>query len=1248
MHAFPFIAIRDHPFSTMTTLTSATAELRHLLTIPPASLPRELHPNRMAVAHAVFEHIRDTGDEQFLFLRCLLENTSSSSTSSSFEEEELMFHCITGVRQVSIFRWSEYSTAFLRALRVYFMLLGHARFASSRTCRVSSYITSTALWKRGWDTHGEVENNNKNVVSHKEQSLMESMLVWSNQQNIPFVQLHTPKDLFDYLETLFRLSPLEAAMFLDCLVCEFGSKSSVSYRLPLEFHKHAHRHFEKQGGLLQSLRYALLSLSQWSSSESTLSSSSPAAAAALYAVVQLTADILGWEFGLAAWDAGALGAASATAARSGALIRPPIEWKEYLVGHSSTSTDWCQILLAAHDHYRHEHTTELAHNIRQLIIQFASLSGCIFANKDEQKHYASKLCDGTWKLLELCTNPVQPESSELSDVLQLVSRIISNFRLSTLAESSSFPLLLQRLTSIANALLVDHVQECEMARGDVDAMEHHDWREEVLSLILECAVWLCEDPWLLYSGTEESRRNAQRSMSTCIGPLFESFVRCRTRMAALEEHHRMTRDDEDDIIDEIQEEIMETNMEEEICAISAVGRLHLSAALSSLTLLLSSTVPQLQSIWKNNANRGESITPDVSALLEQSRLLTIFVGHLLTDNNEGESPCIPEAVLLACKENENVADEISSTVQALLQFADFQAKKIVMDPSNVRLSPLLAKSFLWFLIRWAPTYLYPRDVVGDSNASNRLVLQWSNTESVGSVVSFCINLCLTYQCFWPQERAVQEHAAKLLLALAKRGGIIRSVMVSSPSFHELVRFHVLTAGIRQSIATEEFNANIQSKSGTTLSENSAKMLRGYKRLPYEDKARILSFILVTCSDKDNEVSNSLLMDALKSVQDALSSLTSALVNRHIQAEDIHAREMACLCVEMFDGIAHASEMSYPERICQFITVHLSQLSGLMVYYSSDLSVCESLLRFFRDYAAEFTVYLDRNQSLVLFNACSELLKSYSANHCSTREIKKLSLQSSAEAKAAEEQAYNDILCVIQLLINLGAKDYIDACSSAQEGLESSQVTDVIFFGLQQILPLMTQGLLQYPTLCAYFFDLVGFMIDTYPERTCTLPRDLFQTFLESILFGMSHHDCNVAKSSLHGLASLAREHLDSGSLRQHLEHTPDMMDRCSRRLLAEVVFQTVIVDRVEAAGMALLPIIAINPARFVAVAHELTNQVPDQRQRDRLGVAFSKLIQPEMIAKANSGGYEGRANRIRFKEKFEEFVNEVHAFLITR
>jgi hypothetical protein len=233
------------------------------------------------------------------------------------------------------------------------------------------------------------------------------------------------------------------------------------------------------------------------------------------------------------------------------------------------------------------------------------------------------------------------------------------------------------------------------------------------------------------------------------------------------------------------------------------------------------------------------------------------------------------------------------------------------------------------------------------------------------------------------------------------------------------------------------------------------------------------------------------------------------------------------------------------------------------------------------------------------------------------------------------------------LVNLGAKDFIDVCSS-QEGVESAKVTDVIFFGLQQILPLMTQGLLQFPTLCCQFFDLVGFMMDTYPENVCVLPLDLFDSFLESLLFGMSHQDPNVSRSSLHGLASIAREHLNTGVLKPHLEQRPDIFDRCSRRLLSEVVFQTVVVDRVEAAGMALLPLAAIDVNRFAAVVQDLSSQVPDPEQQTRLDAAFRKLIQPGVLAKTSAGGYEGRVNRVHFKKSFEEFVNEIHAFLVLR
>lgn len=56
-------------------------------------------------------------------------------------------------------------------------------------------------------------------------------------------------------------------------------------------------------------------------------------------------------------------------------------------------------------------------------------------------------------------------------------------------------------------------------------------------------------------------------------------------------------------------------------------------------------------------------------------------------------------------------------------------------------------------------------------------------------------------------------------------------------------------------------------------------------------------------------------------------------------------------------------------------------------------------------------------------------------------------------------------------------------------------------------------LLQYPTLCSQFFDLVAFMMDTYPEKVCVLPYELFDPLLESLLFGMSHVDPAVAKCS---------------------------------------------------------------------------------------------------------------------------------------
>ena len=373
-------------------------------------------------------------------------------------------------------------------------------------------------------------------------------------------------------------------------------------------------------------------------------------------------------------------------------------------------------------------------------------------------------------------------------------------------------------------------------------------------------------------------------------------------------------------------------------------------------------------------------------------------------------------------------------------------------------------------------------------------------------------------------------------------------------------------------------------------------------------------------------------------------------NKQAYSKDINVQESVCLSIFLYGGVVLASEMSEPERIPHFITPSLPQLSGLMTFYADELIICEGLLKLFRDYAEQYIAMMTRDQCLALFTASASLLKHYSDHHCKNRVVQKRS--EAIEDEFEEEQKYSDVMCAIQLLIQLGTKDFTLLCNasaSPSKGVETGQVTDVIFFGLQQILPLMTQGLLQFPTLCQHYFSLVGFMVETYPEKLCALPFDLFNSLLESLLFGMSHSDPLVSKSSLHGLASLAKEHLKTHALATHLATKSDIVENCTYRLIQEVIFQpTVILDRIESAGMALMNLAAIDVQKFIGLVNAISQQIGSDDKQRRLHAAFEQLIKPDMLANAAADGREGRIVRVQFKKDFDVFVRDVQSFLMMK
>eukprot|EP00429_Kryptoperidinium_foliaceum_P005224 CAMPEP_0176008902 /NCGR_PEP_ID=MMETSP0120_2-20121206/3978_1 /TAXON_ID=160619 /ORGANISM="Kryptoperidinium foliaceum, Strain CCMP 1326" /LENGTH=377 /DNA_ID=CAMNT_0017341689 /DNA_START=88 /DNA_END=1218 /DNA_ORIENTATION=- len=373
----------------------------------------------------------------------------------------------------------------------------------------------------------------------------------------------------------------------------------------------------------------------------------------------------------------------------------------------------------------------------------------------------------------------EADQSLWMDSLSMVSRLFANFKLSVLAGMPLLPNVLERVSQLGAQLLQDQWQELQQTAGDLELMLGYEWREEALRLLLEGLVLLCSDPWLLYSGSAEFRQSARQALARTLGPLYVEFVRTRPSMARLEEMYYTAQGVE---LEEVREEISAVDLEEEMASLAHLGRLDLLASLQCLaTKFQQDIIPALQSLWEGSSNM--EVSPQSSGLLEESRLATMYIGHLLTDENEGETPVIPELIVASCEQHAGTTDAIVGAIQTLQQFAHFQATKIAQHPSDPRLSPLLAKEFLWFWNRWAPAYVLPVDygyVAGTHGNHLSVTKSWTNAEKVQETVSFIITLCLHYHCHWPQERQVQEHASLLLHAMAKRCRPMRLAMVGSP------------------------------------------------------------------------------------------------------------------------------------------------------------------------------------------------------------------------------------------------------------------------------------------------------------------------------------------------------------------------------------------------------------------------------------------------------------------------------------
>lgn len=350
-------------------------------------------------------------------------------------------------------------------------------------------------------------------------------------------------------------------------------------------------------------------------------------------------------------------------------------------------------------------------------------------------------------------------------------------------------------------------------------------------------------------------------------------------------------------------------------------------------------------------------------------------------------------------------------------------------------------------------------------------------------------------------------------------------------------------------------------------------------------------------------------------------------NRIYQEENVKTEIIDIL--ESFIGITNGSHILTVQNLFEFMSPILSELPVLLNLYHNYQIVVQLILELFCDCAKRMLCYLTQTESKKLYEYCLATVQTYArcnANRLSTELV-------------AEENSYQDLLLVMELLTNLLAKDCVDL-APYESTPEEPNITaaDVVLYGLNFIMPLMTLDLLKYPALCLQYYKMITFVNEIYPQKVVQLPDELFQKLIASVELGLAHFGSDVLMSCLDFIQVLAT-HIQTSGLQNSRVHQSVMP--MLKILMDLILSHQINSDMYNAASTSLFALICCYSEQYQAYVQNLIQNQQDPVNAERLASAFTELtnnieLKPERLFK------------LKFREKFDTFIVNVHGFLLVK
>jgi hypothetical protein len=330
-------------------------------------------------------------------------------------------------------------------------------------------------------------------------------------------------------------------------------------------------------------------------------------------------------------------------------------------------------------------------------------------------------------------------------------------------------------------------------------------------------------------------------------------------------------------------------------------------------------------------------------------------------------------------------------------------------------------------------------------------------------------------------------------------------------------------------------------------------------------------------------------------------------------------------LEALCGLAHNARPALIQEFFAFLLPLLQASVRLLEVYSDNTEVIRVILELFALMAENYIIFLSEEQTLQLYGVCLSLIQLYTKSNAG--KYRQLSVD--------EEEQCEDLLQFMKMMTHLTIKDYVDFGDSDAIAVKP---VDVVITGLNTILPLMSEEILKFPTLCRQFYTLINYICATFPEKLPTLPDDLFLACMQLLEAGLQEYGVEVRILCLESIEGVAacRAGVESLQSSQALTHIVEHFLKVIFDMMLSSAFD---MDIIHATSGAVYAIICSQKESYMPLANTLITNQTDPQNQTRLVEAFSNLTPPSLPLDGK------RTSKLTFRKNLEQFLPFVKGFM---